>query len=227
MADDAPKTEDKTFIVDMLLAFMQNASWNDPIVGFINEKCVLFDNFQEENKHEYVEIHNQFKVLIDSLLAAHLLERDIDPDEFETLCKDGTLSNDPRFEKVVSNLVAAEDFLNFKAMMIGHHTNMQHEAEDALVRAAADEAAAKELAAKEKAEKEASAAEAARAAEPSPASAPPQFMTEAAAPSAEQERAFGAGGGFYGRAGGGAKKPASNEKASAIRKALTSALRPK
>ena len=40
---------------------------------FIDESCIVFDD-EEENKLEYTELHNKFKQLVDSLLAAHLLE---------------------------------------------------------------------------------------------------------------------------------------------------------
>merc|ERR1719198_2646769 len=54
--------------------------------------------------------------------------------------------------------------------------------------------------------------------------APKAPAASAVAPTAEQERAFGAGGGSYGRAAmPTGKKPASNEKAAAIRKAICSA----
>merc|ERR1711920_123357 len=57
---------------------------------------------------------------------------------------------------------------------------------------------------------------------PAPVAAPVQNF------SGSQERAFGAAGGSYGRAALGAgRKPASNEKSEAIRKALCNSLRPK
>lgn len=265
MADDVARA-DSAWLVDAVVQFMRSPSWNEPLQGFISEKCILFDNFEEENRHEYVEIHNEFKSLIDNLLAAHLLEVDIAPEEFEQQVLQSGLAEDPRLQKVFGQLMAAEDFMTFKTMMVEQHAKMQSQAEsnfktgpglseeeerlanDAAIAAAiAADAAAEEEA--ERARAEAAAAAAASAAVSS-ATAPaagsagaPRLQVAPVAglavpaavpagpaqpPTEEQERAFGAGGGFYGRAalGAGAKKPATNEKAAAVRKALLSGLRP-
>mmetsp|Transcript_41351 Transcript_41351/g.74815 ORF Transcript_41351/g.74815 Transcript_41351/m.74815 type:complete len:230 (+) Transcript_41351:86-775(+) len=229
MADDAKGAQ---WLIDLVADVMRSPSWNEPLQTFITEKCVLFDNFQEENKHEYVEVFNAFKTLVDDLLAAHLLEVDITPEEFEQQCVDGGLLEDPKLKEVMGPFMAAEDFLTFKNMMIDQHAAMQSQAEETFKEAAVAEAAVAQLAASHAVE--------ARA--PAPASVLPTAapvrpaaqsgMPPAAAsvvPSAEQERAFGAAGGFYGRGAmpPGTKKPASTEKAAAIRKALASAMRPK
>merc|ERR1712107_823406 len=88
-----------------------------------------FDNFQEENKHEYVEVHLEFKNLVDSLLTAHLLEVDIDPEEFEKKVFESGLAEDPRLQQIVSQLTAAEDFMVFKNMMVENHERLQSQAE--------------------------------------------------------------------------------------------------
>mmetsp|Transcript_41719 Transcript_41719/g.108049 ORF Transcript_41719/g.108049 Transcript_41719/m.108049 type:complete len:223 (+) Transcript_41719:63-731(+) len=213
---------DSGWLVDMVIGFMRSPTWNTPLTQFINDKCILFDNFQEENKHEYVEVHNEFKALVDDLLAAHLVEVDILPEDFEKQVVESGLTEDPRMAQVMSQLRAAEDFLVFKQMMIDHHAGMQAQAEANLKDTAAWEASQREDEAVAAA-MAASMAESggAAASAPAPASTVP-------APTAEQERAFGAGGGTYGRASMpvGGKKPASNEKAAAIRKAICSAARP-
>eukprot|EP00933_Yihiella_yeosuensis_P045383 TRINITY_DN4074_c1_g5_i1.p1 TRINITY_DN4074_c1_g5~~TRINITY_DN4074_c1_g5_i1.p1 ORF type:complete len:258 (-),score=102.45 TRINITY_DN4074_c1_g5_i1:106-879(-) len=252
--------EGSAWMVDMVIQFMHSPSWNEPINSFISEKCIGFDNFQEENRHEYVEVHNEFRGLIDNLLTAHLLQVDISPEQFEQELLQSGLSEDPRMQRIVSQLSAAEDFLSFKTMMLEHHIKMQQKAEgtwngaaeeesaanDAAIAAAiAADAAAAEEAAAALAQADLEAAEAARAAKvaaaqeaaeamsaaPSAPSAPPKPPSPSAAagpaPSAEQERAFASAGGVYGRgAMPQAKKPAGNEKAAAIRKALLQGLKP-
>ena len=129
---------DDGWLVDMVLQFMRSRSWNEPLSSFINENCVKFDNFQDENKHEFVEVHNEYKMLIDNLLAAHLLEVDISPEEFEKRCIEAGLVDDLGLAQILSHLIAAEDFLTFKQLMVEHHTNMQHEAEEIIKSAAED-----------------------------------------------------------------------------------------
>uniref|UniRef100_A0A7S4R9V7 Cilia- and flagella-associated protein 36 n=1 Tax=Alexandrium monilatum TaxID=311494 RepID=A0A7S4R9V7_9DINO len=226
---EAEQEKKDVMLVDMLVHFTHLPSWHKPINEFIREKCVLFDNFQEENKHEYVEIQNEFKILVDNLLTAHLLEVEIDPEAFEKELADSDVSEDPRFKQVISQLMAAEDFMVFKQLMIDTHCTMQVQAETTFEEMSKAEEQARQAAA--------AAAQAAAASAAAPAAGPPAPAGEApkspaaatSEPTAAEERAFGAGGGFYGRAtmGTGGKKGASNERAAAIRKALLSAAQPK
>lgn len=219
----------------MMISIMHAQTWNEPLTAFIAQKCTMFDNFEEENKHEYVQVHNEFKSLVDNLLAAHLLEVDIMPEEFEKQLVESGLVDDPRLQQVVQQLMAAEDFMTFKTMMVERHTTMQQQAEANFVAMAATE---DEIAA-QRAAFEAQAAE--TAARTAPAAAPTYAAPSAAAPpmpaasaamttpSISQERAFGAAGGSYGRAQmpTGHQAPASKQKADAIRKALVGALKPR
>eukprot|EP00445_Apocalathium_hangoei_P041555 CAMPEP_0203965222 /NCGR_PEP_ID=MMETSP0359-20131031/94775_1 /ASSEMBLY_ACC=CAM_ASM_000338 /TAXON_ID=268821 /ORGANISM="Scrippsiella Hangoei, Strain SHTV-5" /LENGTH=160 /DNA_ID=CAMNT_0050902031 /DNA_START=73 /DNA_END=552 /DNA_ORIENTATION=- len=129
MAEEEAAAVDHTWLVDMVLGFMHSENWNEPLQGFIVEHCTKFDNFQDENKHEYVEIHIEFKNLVDSLLTAHLLEVDIDPEEFERKIQESGLNEDPRLQQIVGQMMAAEDFMVFKNMMIDRHQALQSEAE--------------------------------------------------------------------------------------------------
>jgi len=251
MAEGEAAAEDKGWLVDMVVQFMGSSSWNGPLNTFIGEKCILFDNFQEENKLEYMEMHNEYKCLVDDLLTAHLLEVDIMPEDFERQCIEAGLADDPRLEKIIKQLMAVEDYVAFKQMMIDSHMGQQMMAEanfQDVTSAEADAAAAAEAAAVaaalDSAELEAATAEAIARQEAAPTSyatpvsaavtggpvPPPPQVVPAVLPSAQQERAFGAGGGHYGRGAmpaGGGKKAATNDKAAAIRKAITSACRPR
>lgn len=243
---------DNSWLIDMMVTIMHAPTWNEPLTAFIAEKCQMFDNFEEENKHEYVTVHNEFKCLVDNLLAAHLLEVDISPEEFEKQLVESGLVEDPRLQQVMGQLMAAEDFMTFKTMMVERHINMQGQAESNYL----ELAAAQDMAASEAAAIAASMEAAQAAALAMPAAVPgaaakagmpayvptyaaagvPAPMPSAAAsaaptqpPSMQQERAFGAGGGFYGRATmpAGSQAPPAREKANAIRKALCGALRPR
>lgn len=229
---------DSSWLVDMMVSIMHAKTWNDPLNAFIAEKCTLFDNFEEENRHEYMEVHTEFKSLVDSLLAAHLLEFDIPPEEFEKQIVESGLVADKRLQSVLNQLMAAEDFVLFKNMMVERHATMQAQAETTFKElSAAEDIAAAEAAAIAAAQAApgapAAAAAASAATYTGAAGAPPAPLPTSPGgtvkpPTLAEERAFGAGGGFYGRAAmpSGSKKPASNEKAAAIRKALCSAMRP-
>jgi len=212
---------DNSWLIDMMITIMHSNTWNEPLTGFITDKCMLFDNFEEENKHAYMEVHNEFKILVDNLLAAHLIEVDIMPEEFEKQLIESGLIEDPRLQQVVGQLMAAEDFMTFKTMMVERHTSMQMQAMSNYQDMATSEDVAAIQAAGGMMPTYAPAA--AVAAAPMPASSTGAVATP---PSMQQERAFGAGGGFYGRAAiPGSTAPASKEKADAIRKALVGGLR--
>ena len=51
----ANKLQDWFF--DMIIGFLRSPRWKVPVMSFLDEKCVLFDN-EEENKLEFTPIHN-------------------------------------------------------------------------------------------------------------------------------------------------------------------------
>merc|ERR1719329_1309400 len=118
-------------------------------------------------------------------------------------------------------------------MMVDRHCAMTADAEASLRETAEAVEAAQAVAVAEAADAAAAAAAvtapaAGGAAAPAPSLAAIRRAAEDKPVSAEQERAFGAAGGAYGRAAiGSPSKPGGNEKAAAIRKALTTAMRPK
>mmetsp|Transcript_19716 Transcript_19716/g.38638 ORF Transcript_19716/g.38638 Transcript_19716/m.38638 type:complete len:241 (-) Transcript_19716:142-864(-) len=238
-AEETADDQTRAMVVDVLVQITRAPTWNQPVGEFTKTKCVAFDNFEEENKHEYSQIHNEFRELVDSLLTAHLLEVDMDPDQFEKDIESSNVAEDPRFKNFISQLMAAEDFLLFKQMMVDRHLALQTEAESAIKEASgaqdraavaeevaavaaaleADEAAAAASAAASGAAADASAETGGQAASPAPVKAP----------TAEEERAFGAAGGVYGRASlpSGGKKQASSDKAASIRKAICTSAKPR
>ena len=51
--------------------FLQSPLWKNPIISFVEEKCSVFEN-TEENRLEYTEIHKQFKQLVEQKLEAYI-----------------------------------------------------------------------------------------------------------------------------------------------------------
>lgn len=42
---------------DMIIGFLRSPRWKTPIMSFIDEHCLVFDD-EEENKLEFTKIHN-------------------------------------------------------------------------------------------------------------------------------------------------------------------------
>ena len=78
MADAA---EDRTWLFDSVLGFLRGPGWCLPVMGFIDDNCVVFDT-EEENKLSYMEIYTAFREMADSLLELHLEEYGISAEQF-------------------------------------------------------------------------------------------------------------------------------------------------
>jgi len=109
------------WLKDYATQFMKSPSWSGPIRQFIDDHSGIFDTSNpEENKLEYTQVHDCFKELVDSLLAAHLLEVDISPEDFAA-CYDANAKADPEFADITEQLVSVSDFLVFKRMMVARN----------------------------------------------------------------------------------------------------------
>jgi hypothetical protein len=58
---------------DMIIGFLRSPRWKAPVMSFLDEKCIVFDN-EDENKLEFTPIHNEFKKLVESLLEELMVE---------------------------------------------------------------------------------------------------------------------------------------------------------
>eukprot|EP00743_Colponemidia_sp_Colp-15_P001413 GILK01001550.1.p1 GENE.GILK01001550.1~~GILK01001550.1.p1 ORF type:complete len:467 (-),score=130.55 GILK01001550.1:826-2181(-) len=116
---------DEDWIYDYILQFLKSPSWTVPILSFIDDNCVVFDN-EEENKFIYTDIHNQFKEMIDNLLDLHLSELGLSPEALVTALSKG--NNQDVHAVILEQLLAAEDFLNFKKLMVRRNMELEIEA---------------------------------------------------------------------------------------------------
>jgi len=69
---DPVETEHDWFF-DIIINFLRSPRWKTPIMSFLDEYCIIFDN-EEENKLEYTSIHNEFKRLVDELIGCLIAE---------------------------------------------------------------------------------------------------------------------------------------------------------
>lgn len=116
------------WLSDYVLAFLKSPSWVAPIAQFVDERCIIFED-EEENKLEYTECHNEYKELIDSSFAAHLLEIDVTGEQFEQFCQRGLSTNPTLHRVLVEQILSADDFLIFKAMMTKRNNDLYREAQ--------------------------------------------------------------------------------------------------
>ena len=106
--------------------------WKNPILEFIDKHCLQFDD-EDENKLEYTAIHNvmfsltssnshvivqDFKKLVDGKLEKFIKELGIDSDVFVTACE---LASEKIHKSIVNQLLAVENFLLFKRMMLARN----------------------------------------------------------------------------------------------------------
>merc|ERR1719277_1072912 len=89
-----------SWLTDYVVQFLVGPSWTGPIEQFIDERCVFFDlPNPDDNKLEYTEIHNEFKQLVDSLIAAALVDVDVTPEAFAAAFE-ANAAIDPRLETI-------------------------------------------------------------------------------------------------------------------------------
>lgn len=105
-------------------------------MSFVDENCIVFDT-DDENKFEYTVIHDvkfrqiqlilqSFKKLIDELLCELMAELDITQEQFLEACDKA--SPNPQHAKIVSQIMAVENFVSFKKLMIKRNTELNEEA---------------------------------------------------------------------------------------------------
>ncbi|XP_056423707.1 cilia- and flagella-associated protein 36 isoform X2 [Hyla sarda] len=118
--------EDVEWVLDSVLAFLGCPAWTAPVCGFIENKCSVFDD-EEENKLSYTEIHNEYKELVENLIQEHLREMGISEEQFQKACL-APLAHSPDVKNMLQSVVAVEDFIVFKEMMLQKNIELQLQA---------------------------------------------------------------------------------------------------
>jgi The ARF-like 2 binding protein BART len=55
------------WLFETLLQFFHSPLWKSPILTWMDEKCLTFDQDQE-NHLQYTELHNEFREMVENLL---------------------------------------------------------------------------------------------------------------------------------------------------------------
>lgn len=74
---------DASWVLDSLVGFLKSPVWNLSVLNFIEQKSVIFEpetDDDEQNdalEQEYSSVFNQFKQMVDTLLASHMEDLEI------------------------------------------------------------------------------------------------------------------------------------------------------
>ena len=98
--------------------------YTTPLMGFIDEACVVFDG-EEENKFEHTTIHEKFKELVERLLTDFLSEMGISVDQFSEVIQRSEHADLNEF--VLASILTVDDFLQFKSMMVRRNVDLTNE----------------------------------------------------------------------------------------------------
>lgn len=118
--------DDYEWLSDYIVNALKSPTWVAPIAQFVDERCGIFDDV-EENRLEYMSCHQEFKILIDDLFLAHLIDVSVTQAQFEDFCQRG-LQNKALHHILMEQLLSVEDFLTFKAMMVKRNAELDQKA---------------------------------------------------------------------------------------------------
>ncbi|KAG9471031.1 hypothetical protein GDO78_016111 [Eleutherodactylus coqui] len=118
--------DDVEWVLDSVLTFLSGPAWTAPVSGFIEHNCSVF-NDEEENKLSYTEVHNEYKELVEKLIQELLTEMGISEEQFQLACL-SPLAHAPDVKNLLQCVVAVEDFVVFKEMMVQKNIELQLQA---------------------------------------------------------------------------------------------------
>ena len=112
----------------MIIGFLRSPRWKTPVMSFIDEYCTVFDD-EEENKLEFTKIHmvsgqfysrrvQDFKKIVEDLLQELMKELGVSNEQFVEACTKAGESGNPIHKKIVDQILAVENFLAFKRLMV-------------------------------------------------------------------------------------------------------------
>jgi len=117
---------EEDWLFDYVLQFLESEKFDCVVMDFIDEKCEAFDN-EEENRFEYTTIHREFKDMVETMISSNLGELGVTVDMFFDACQKGRNSRDIN-QAVIERMIAMDDFLTFKKIMVKRNMELQLEA---------------------------------------------------------------------------------------------------
>jgi len=122
--------DENDWIFDVVMSVFKSPLWDAAIMGFVDENSIIFDN-EEENKFVYTDIHTNFRELVENLLSQHLAELGLSIEMFADACEKSRYARDLNME-VYDQILAMDDFLTFKKLMVKRNMELELEAVRAL-----------------------------------------------------------------------------------------------
>ena len=116
--------EEQDWILDIIADYLASPVWKNPIIEFIDENCIIFED-SEENRLEYTEIHMKFKKLVESKLEAYIQDLGINQQVFVATCSKAAKK---LHKSILQQILACDDFLLFKQLMVNRNIAMNKEA---------------------------------------------------------------------------------------------------
>lgn len=112
------------WILDIIVDYLASPTWRNPIINFVDENCIVFED-AEENSLEYTNVHMRFKKLIDGQLEAFIQDLGIRPSDFVQACSKAASKV---HKDLLIQLLSVDDFLLFKQMMVQRNVAMNMQA---------------------------------------------------------------------------------------------------
>ena len=117
---------DEDWLFDYVLQFLESDKFDCVVMDFIDEKCEIFDN-EDENKFQYTTIHQEFRDMVEALISSNLGELGVSVEMFFEACEKGRFNRDIN-QAVIERMIAMDDFLTFKKIMVKRNMELQLEA---------------------------------------------------------------------------------------------------
>ena len=119
-------SEEHDWIFDYVLQFLESERFDAEVMDFVDDNCEQFDS-EEENKLVYTDIHQEFKRHIETLIESNLGALGISSEMFMDACEKGRHGRDIN-TVVFERMMAMDDFMTFKKIMVKRNTELQLEA---------------------------------------------------------------------------------------------------
>jgi hypothetical protein len=114
-----------SWLYEAVIRYLQGPMYTTPLMGFIDAKCLVFDD-DEENKLEFTVLHNEFKDLVEGLLSDFLAELGVTPERFADVVERANAEKELG-DFVATSILTVDDFLQFKAMMVRRNRDLTKE----------------------------------------------------------------------------------------------------
>lgn len=112
--------------MEAVMQYLKSPSYTYPVMNFIDENCAVFDQ-EDESKHEFNSIHQNFVELVFGLLEAFLAEIGVTSEEFAAACSTAVQAGGDR-AFVFQQIMAVDDFQTFRRMMTKRNYEIEMDA---------------------------------------------------------------------------------------------------